>query len=233
MTRDSRPMPLDRFRVGKTYTAAQAARLAGVTPGTIRNWMLGYAHAGYEMYPVLGQGRRRDGKIFTVSFLELAELIVVSRYRKWGIDLPEIRGAHAVLREEWRVSYPFATINMATAGGRLLARYQEDHPSAGQFVVLTKPEQYVLPGIVQEEVERLDFDKAPADPFAFRWHPFGRDLPVVVDPRFAGGKMTIEGRGVTVEALMRRHDAGEKFADIADDYDLKEPLVRAVLQRVA
>lgn len=223
----------DPFRIGKAYTAAQAGRLAGVTPGTIRNWMLGYRHADYELYPVLGPKERVEGEVFTVSFLELAELIVVARYRRWGIDLPELRSAHAALTHEWKLPYPFATINMATAGGRLLARYQEDHPQAGQFAVLTLREQYVLPDIVQEEVDRFDFDKAPADPFAFRWHPFGRDLPVVVDPHFAGGKMTIAGRGVTVEALKRRCDAGDDYADIADDYDLNEPLVREVLQRVA
>jgi uncharacterized protein (DUF433 family) len=222
----------DPFRIGKAYTAARAASLAGVAPGTIRNWMLGYRHAEYEMYPVLGP-RERTAERFTVSFLELAELIVVARYRKWGIDLRELTAAHTVLREEWGLPYPFATTNMTTAGGRLLARYQESHPDAGQFAVLTRREQYVLPEIVQDEIERFDFDKAPADPFAFRWHPYGRDVQVVVDPRFAGGKMTITGRGVTIEALKRRRDAGDEYADIADDYDLNEPLVREVLQRVA
>lgn len=225
--------PTDRFRIGKAYTAAQAARLSGVTPGTIRNWMLGYQNDEYEMAPVLGPKSRSADEAFSVSFLELAELIIVAKYRKLRMELAEIRGAHGVLSDEWKVAYPFATLQMVTLGGRILARYQADHPSAGDLVVLTNPAQGVLPGIVQDELERFDFDKAPEDPFAFRWHPFGRDIPIVVDPRFAGGKMTILGRGITIEALKRRKAAGESDESIAEGYDLKVPLVRAVLKRVA
>jgi uncharacterized protein (DUF433 family) len=55
-----------------------------------------------------------------------------------------------------------------------------------------------------------------------RWFPAGRDVPVVVDPRFAGGQPTIWKRGVTVDTIARRFREGrEKVASIARDLELR------------
>ncbi len=228
-----RKLRLDPFRVGKAYTAAQAARLARTSPGTIHNWMLGYETETYSMPAVLGPKEAPGNERFTVSFLELAELIIVAKYRKWKIDLAVIRDAHQFALREWHLPYPFATLNMLTLGGHVLARYQREAQLDMKLVVMDKPEQYVLPGIVQEQVERFDFDNDSRDPFAERWYPYGKSVPIVVDPHYGGGMMTIRGRGITVEALKRRAAAGETYESIAGDYDLKVPLVREVLQLVA
>ena len=245
----------DRFRTGKVYTIRQAAVLGGVSPGTVRNWLWGsrphspdseeeeprtqpafgtpLALSPYEVEPVFGS-RPRTSEIAMVSFLELSEVIVVAKFRQRKIKLQRIRDAYEFARSEWELEYPFAHLNLKSLGGHLLARFEDQRPGngTGHLVVLSSPGQYVLPQLVQEELAHFDY--SDEDKFAARWHPYGRDLPVVVDPRFAGGKPTIKGRGITVEMLYRRWTIGrESFKSIARDFHLKAADVEAVLQRVA
>ena len=71
------------LRRGKAYTIPQAARLARTSAPTVRNWLRGYAGQGHRMEPVFGKAKSsRDGEPLQVSFLELAEIIVVASYRR-------------------------------------------------------------------------------------------------------------------------------------------------------
>ena len=219
---------LDPFLVGRTYTVAQTAKLAGTSPGTIRNWLFGYAD---KMVAVLGKRQPTANTVERVSFLELAELIVVARFRKRGIDLERIRDAHRFAKSEWDLPYPFATLNLTTLGGNVLRRFDEEHPAGITFAVLSSPGQYVLPEMVQVELDNFDFE--PSELFARRWHPYGREVPIVVDPRFGGGMPTIEGRGVTISMILRRRKAGERASSIASDFGIKTSAVEEVIRREA
>lgn len=222
----------DLFRVGKSYTIREAANLAEVSHGTVRNWLYGAAPpSGYVMEPVFGGKEKRAEQAARVSFLELAELVVAARFRKKNLKLARIRDAHEFARNEWELSHPFAHLNLTSIGGHILARFEEETPGQGNFVVLSSSEQYVLPHVVQEELDRFDYSEE--DKFAERWHLYGRDVPIVVDPRYAGGRPTIAGRGVSVDILHRRWKAGESVAYIAYDFRLKRTEVEAVLQHVA
>jgi uncharacterized protein (DUF433 family) len=220
----------DPFRTGKAYTVAQAARLAGTSPGTIRNWLFGDKD---RMSPVLIGRPRALNVVQRVSFLELVDFVIVARYRRWGTDLEVIRAAHSFAKTEWGVPYPFASLNLLPLGGHVLRRFEETHPSMGQFVVMTSPGQFVLPGMVQDEAENMDFDPDDHDPFAVRWHSYGRDVPIVVDPRFGGGMPTIEGTGVTVNVVLRRYESGETRRSIASDFNLKFAVVEQVIKHAA
>ena len=223
----------DRFRTGKTYSIRQAANLAGVSQGTVRNWLYGTnAPDGYEMEPVFGAAKEKAAdEPAMVSFLELSELIVAARFRKLKIKLFRIREAHDFAREEWKLQYPFAHLKLTSIGGHILHQFEEQHPGPGRFVVLSSPQQYVLHHMVQDELERFEYSKV--DQFAERWHPYGKEVPIVVDPRFAGGKPTIAGRGVSIEIVRKRWKAHERVASIAKDFRLKPFQVEAILQHIA
>ncbi len=217
----------DPFRTGKTYSVSQAAALAKVSQGTVRNWLFG----GREVDPVFGQKGRHPDQLALVSFLELSELIVAARFRKLRIQLQRIREAHDFASKQWEVDYPFAHLNLQSIGGHILSKFEEEQPArGGHFVVLSSPKQHLLPGLVSEELARFDY---AADKFAARWFPFGREVPVVVDPRFSAGQPTIVDRGVRVEIIRKRWKAGEPVSSIARDFELEPPQVEAVLQRVA
>ena len=71
--------PISPMRIGNSYTVSRAARLAGTTPQNVRRWLYGYEAPGHKMKPVFGP--QPDGPP-AISFLQLAELIVVARYRQ-------------------------------------------------------------------------------------------------------------------------------------------------------
>lgn len=225
----------DQFRIGKTYTITQAARLAHVSHGTVRNWLYGSTTSkGYEIEQVFGSKQRVEGEVARVSFLDLAEIVLAARFRSLGIKLQRVREAHDFAHSEWEISHPFAHLNLTSLGGHILAKFEQERPgptSHGHFVVLSSPAQQVLlPEVVREEIDRFDYAE---DKFAERWHPYGKDVPIVVDPRFAGGKPSVAGRGVSVEILHKRWKAGERVASIARDFRLKRLEVEEILQRVA
>jgi uncharacterized protein (DUF433 family) len=221
----------DPFRIGKAYTIREAAALADVSPGTVRNWLYGTTKG--DMKAVFGGKTKPAEEVAMVSFLELAEVIVAARFRKLRLKLQRIRAAHDYAKKHYNLAYPFAHLELRSIGGHVLHEFEEREPENGpHFVVLSAPQQFVLPDIVDDELGRFDYSEE--DKLATRWYPFGRDLPVVVDPRFGGGQPTIEGRGVTVEVLKKRWKEGkESFQSIARDFRLKAPIVEAVLQRVA
>lgn len=221
----------DPFRVGKTYSVGEAARLAHTTAATVRRWILGYEAPGHRMLPVFPRIEEiESGRRLEVSFLELAEVVVAVRFRQTGVMLERVRRAHLFARHELGVPYPFASLRLAVFGGEVLRRFEVIDPGAGRFAVLGPRQQYVLPGTVVTELSHFQFAE---DELAERWFPYGPDVPIVVDPHYGGGKPTVAGRGVTVEIVAKRWRAGESILSIARDFHLNPPVVEAVLQRAA
>lgn len=180
---------IDNFRTGKAYTVTQAARLAGTSPQNIGRWLRGYAAAGHQMAPVFGP--RSPDAPRTISFLELAEIIVVAKFRqrdprgKRRISLDRLRKAHGFARREFGLEYPFASRNLKLEGGHVLHDFDLHHPDK-ELIALDMNGQWVLPFPVQRELESFDFD--PDDHLARRWYPQGRDGRIIVDPHIAAGR---------------------------------------------
>ncbi|MCL4369639.1 MAG: DUF433 domain-containing protein [Chloroflexi bacterium] len=234
-TWDSQPA-LDTFRTGKAYTAARAARLAGTTAATVRRWLFGYEAPGHQMAPVFGAGRAtgEDGPL-VVSFLELVEIAVVARFRSaesrhGRVSLERLRRAHNFARERLGLPYPFATLNLFEFGGHLLHEFDTQYPGPG-ILALDLQGQWALPGLVRDEMAHLDF--GARDPFAVRWFPKGRNVPIVIDPHIAAGRPTILDSGVTLETLSRRWHGGESIKDLVLDYELVPRVVEEALKYVA
>jgi uncharacterized protein (DUF433 family) len=170
-----------------------------------------------------------------VSFVELIEIVVVARFRKGSpssrsLSLERLRRAHSYAREALGVPYPFASLKLKEFGGHILHEFEAHEGPGPGFMALDASGQWVLPGLVREEIERnIDFNGQ----FAERWFPRGRGARLVVDPRIAAGRVTIAGSGVTVETLRRRWRAGEPIHSIAEDYELRPDAVEEILQLVA
>ncbi len=233
--RSSRLVELDRFRTGKAYTVGQAAWLAGTSPTTVRRWLQGYDAPGHHMQPVFGE---RDDDIRRLSFLELIELIVASRFRRKDgsekpIPLERIRRAHAYAKQQWNLPYPFANLRLTRDGGHILRKFDELEPN-GPSLALDTGGQWSLPIDVRAEAtDHIDYSRKRGDHFAVRWFPYGRGVPIVVDPHRAGGQPTVAGRAITVETILSRKHGGESAASLARDYDLPLQVVQRIFDRDA
>ncbi len=223
---------LDPFRTGKAYTIAQAARFAGTTSPTIRRWLMGYKNRDRQMQPVFSDKLDEDGSTPRLSFLDLCEIVVAVRFRKFHGDLEKVRQARKRALSQWpELQYPFASLNLKIMGGEMLHVFDEEYGGKPLVISVGSPgeEQYTLPHMVEEALDLFHFDAE--DRMAVRWFPAGRNSAVVVDPRFAGGRPTIQGRGVTVNGIYRRFKIGlEKQVAIARDLDITTDDVEEALR---
>ena len=235
-TKIGRVVTLDRFRSGKAYTVAQAARLADTSPATVRRWLKGYSAPRHHMEPVFGA---KPEDINRLSFLELVELIVASRFRKKkdahpGIPLERVRAAHTYAREQWNLPYPFASLKLLQDGVHILREFEELEAGGATLLALDAGGQWALPGAVIDQFDNhLEFSRQRNDPFAIRWRPYGTHVPIVVDPQVAGGQPTIAGRGITVETVRSRRETGESLQSLAEDYEVPVRILEEVLERAA
>lgn len=178
------------------------------------------------MEPVLGERPRKKEQRAEVSFLTLAEIVVVSAWRKREMKLDRLRRAHDFVKSRFHIEYPFAHVEFKTDGAHMLMQFEQAEPGP-KLLAADMSGQEILPGHVVTELERFDFEAE----FAARWFPISKDVPVVIDPRYAAGKPSIVGRGVTVETLYKHWRAGQEIDFIAEDYELDKKLVELVLQR--
>jgi uncharacterized protein (DUF433 family) len=182
------------------------------------------------MEPVFGD-KSSQGEALTISFLELAEIAVAVSFRKQRVPLQRLRDAHEYARETFGIPFPFASLNLREQGGHILHEFEEQQPGPGKLVVLDMRGQYVLPETVKVKVMDFDFDEG--DRLAVRWFPFGRVIPVVVDPHMAAGTPTVKGSRVTLATVRKRWKAGEPIGSISEDLELDPSDVEHILQRVA
>ena len=212
------------WRTGAMYSFSEVARLADVSPSTVRNWLFGYSVKDREVKPMFSpppdQGPR-------VSFLQLIEIIVAGRLRKAEhASFQTVFRAHQNARREYDYEYPFAHFELKAIGRHIVHFIHGDRPK-GSLQALDQLEQWTLPGIVEEVVEQLDYDHD----LASRWWPVGKHVPIVVDPQFGAGVPTIVGRGVTIHTIHQRFTEGHLSIDfIADDFQLQREEVEHALR---
>ena len=220
---------VELIRTEPAYTIAQAARIAGTAPQNVRNWLFGSQREGRAMKPVFG-AKEHEGGVYRLSFLELAELIVVARYRNGSgatMPLQRLRDAHAYARTSMSIPYPFASGLFKVEGGHIIHRFDEEHP--GRAIAVDLGGMFVLPWEMDDALSLFDFDET-TEQLAQRWYPAGRDVPIVLQPGYGAGRPVIAGRNVRASVIVARFRAGMDIDTIMDDYQLDRRTVEAAIR---
>ena len=213
--------PTEIWRLSPSYTVSQAAKIAGTHPINVRRWLYGVEYSSGKMKPVFGEREETP----TLSFIELAEIIVVVRFRQKPVKLEELRQAYSYAKEQLGIGYPFAHIKLKTDGANVLAVFEKDHPEAN-LLALNKRGQFTLPQQVINALELFDYE----DQFVARWYPEGKNVPIVIDPRYNAGRPSIPARRLPISLLYNRWKAGENIRYIASDYALRKDMVEEALR---
>ena len=196
----------EKWRTQPMYTFGEAARLANLSPITVRNWFVGYTTRTEKEVPPLFPGA--VGQNSMISFLRLIETVVAAQLRnsddaRWR----NVREAYWNAREGFRVEYPFAHVKLIALGEYSVAPMN-------------------LPTHVIKTINQLEYE----DDLAARWYPAGKKCHIVIDPRIGSGIPTVAGRGISVQTIHKRRKAGQDIDFIARDLALKSEVVEIVLQ---
>ena len=87
------------------YTMSQADRLLGLSAGTSRRWINGYARNGKQHDPLVRESPT-DSEM--VTWGEFVEARLISEYRRQGVTVFRMRPAIMALKQEYRANYPLA-----------------------------------------------------------------------------------------------------------------------------
>ncbi len=208
------------------YTVADAARYLHMAPSTLRSWTMGrsYPSGGGEgffepLIKIPGPGSR------LLSFVNLIEAHVLLAIRtQHRVPMRQVRQALDYAQEKEDIDRLLVRPELRAAAGKLfLDRY-------GQLMSLAPAGQLAIKLVLRQHLERLerDIDGLPDNFFPFiPGYPGDRILSI--SPRISFGRPVVARRGVSVSVLADRFDAGERLADIANDYDLEVPEVEKAL----
>lgn len=207
------------------FTVTEAARHAGTSAATVRSWLCGDEIRGAQ--PLFPERPREPGSEIWLSFLELVEVIVARRFRAHGVSIEQLGRTRQHARGKWLVEYPLAERRLKLLGGRVL-------DALGEAIDLKWPaSQPALPMLASYATEVFEYDildDADLDAaWASRFYPAGVNGPLMVDPNFAGGAVTFQNRGVTLDTVLSRRKAREPIEFIADDLKLNIADIEAAL----
>jgi uncharacterized protein (DUF433 family) len=201
------------------YTLPDAAKILSLPVPRLRVWVSGRTEGASskaqreKVFPagkIQAKGEAHDRH---VSFYSLVELFTLAHLRGLGVSLKILRQARAELADRFETAHPFALEGLLTDRRKLLMDLGEkallELGSGGQ----TSFEQVIAPFCL-----RLDFDSTTR--MASRYHPIGKDKPIVVDPTRAFGRPTIVGTSIVTENLAALIRGGEQIDDVAGDFGL-------------
>ena len=218
-------MPYDNLSwlTNPTYDLPEAAELILVNSVDLQCWFVDHVFADQTV------GTLTDGTR-AWSFLQLVEAFVVGRFIEAECSLQWIASVREHARETIGVDHAFATHRFRLSGNDLVCGLN--------------PSRTGLPKSVREGLLLFDYGPDTSEyipiegirehfvdhDYACRFHPYGRSVPVVVDPRIYSGRPTIAGTRIPASTISGRHQRGESIASLADDFELAEQTVTRVLQ---
>ena len=214
-----------------SYTVADAGRLVGLGADRVRRWLRGYQYSYRDAVrgqpPVVLQGRGAASP--HASFLDLVDLLFVKRFLDHGVSLQKIRRALDEAREVLGTNH-FARQTFFADGGAIFLRLKERaHRGRGDSILeLMSGGQWVIAPVIRQLARQIDFGSPEG--LATRWHPLGRERPVVLDPMVSFGAPSIAGRGVKTINIHDLYVAeGESLESVRAWWGLTDTEIRAAV----
>jgi uncharacterized protein (DUF433 family) len=209
------------------YTAPEAAWLIGMSPKTLRRWLLGYEYDHHG--PLTHQGplwqpqhALDDGEVL-LGFRDLVEARIVNALRAKGIGLQTIRICLERAREIIGDDHPLSTKMFRTDGRRIFLEIT-DKTNEPQLVDL-KRRQGVFKRVVEPSLSGLEFGEDVAE----RWWLLPTKRTIVADPEFAFGQPSLAGHSTTTARIAQAVRAEGSVRRVAKLFEVKETAVRDAL----
>jgi uncharacterized protein (DUF433 family) len=201
------------------YTITKGAFWIGISPTTLRTWVVGPPYPlekDRQNPPVIPPA---DPVALHLSFNNLVEAHVMRALRtRHNVTMAVFRQALAQTAKRLHTERPLLSdALLGKAGELLLARLAK--PSRMPLSV-----GLVIQQLLRAHLGRIDRDRDGAPLRLFPITPQGLAGPkiVVLDPQMAGGRPCIASTGVLTALLVERLDAGHSREALARDYLIEE-----------
>lgn len=201
------------------YTTVEAARFAQTMPNTVAYW---YHGRGKRTGPALG-GKRRYAPL---SYLQLVEVAFVASFRQRGVPLQRVRKARDYVAKVFQAEFPFAQYEFKTEGLHILMDAASVEPDFRDLIVADEAGQMAWERVVLERFDQFDYE----EDLALRWHPRGRTIPIIIDPRISFGAPILQRTGTPTWVIKGRFEAGETPEEIEADFGVPEEELRYALE---
>lgn len=210
------------FGVG-IYTPPEAARMVGMTPVTLKRWVLGYEHDEKHEAPLWSPQHVPNEDGVFLGFRDLIEARIVNAMRRMKIGLPTIRICMERAREIVGQDRPFSTSAFKTDGKTIFLEITRglDEP---QLIDL-KRSQGVFNRVVAPSLADLDFGPEGAE----RWWLLHGKRTIVADPDRSFGQPIVAEHGITTARLAEAVEAEGSIEQVAQIYEIRARLVRDAL----
>ena len=194
------------------YLQAEAARLSGLPPTTVRRWLQ------------LERGENSIAAIVAqplVSFHDLISLRAVAALKAAGMPLSKIKRGADFMRRRLQVEHPLASEDLKTDGVNLY------FPDADGLIAVSAASQIAAQDLVDAYLRDVRYKPlARNHRLAVAWEP----PSVTIDPTIQRGAPCVTGSRVEIALLKRYLDAGDDEEYLAQLFELD---VRDVRRAVA
>jgi uncharacterized protein (DUF433 family) len=208
-----RHAPPSEIKLLPAYPLAEAARYLGSNPSTLRAWFHGrhYKVGGEKKWAkAVLSGTQLKGE--PISFLDLIEAHVLLAIRRgYNIPLKHFRTAMDFLREMGGLHF-LAHRDFYHDKRHLFVKLED------KLISLSERGQLVDREIIKQGLQQIIYGN---DGYAAQFFPRRegeRQESIVIDPTINFGRPSLIRLGVGSEAIATRFVAGEKIADLAQDY---------------
>lgn len=199
------------------YTVTEAARYLKLPLATLRSWTIGreYPRSGERarFAPLIRPAHRTPTQL---SFYNLIEAHVLRSLRvEHSVQIRAVRDAVRFAEKSLAIDRLLLRKDLRTHAGEVfIDKY-------GQLVNLTASGQLAMRRLLEEHLKRIEWDEWQ---FPVRLYPFTATEPtsrtIAIDPKIGFGRPIVLRMGISTGTIADRVDAGEKVADLADDYGL-------------
>jgi uncharacterized protein (DUF433 family) len=210
------------------YRIQDAARIARLSPSTLRLWGTGEGGRGSLFVPA-------STAPLLLSFSNLIEAFVLASMRRvHRLPMQRVRKAVRYVGKELGYDRPLVHARFKTDGVGLFVHH------AGRLLDVSAKGQALLREVLDTSLSRIDWERD----LAVRLYPSVRDgdlagqpKSIMVDPRLGFGQPVIAGTGIGTRIVAERYRAGEATRTLAEDYgvgvDQIEDAIRCEMREAA
>lgn len=202
------------------YGITEAAQYLRVPHNTLVYWVKG----GGDVPPLIKLASTEPARL---SFSNLLECHMLSSMRAiYDVRIPKVRKALATLAKYVRHKHPLIEQAFKTDRRDLFIEH------LGSVVNLSKHEQFLIPGVMEFYLERIERDPKGL----FKLYPFvmgktpSEPKLIQMNPAVGFGKPVIAGTGISTAVVASRFNARESIDDLATEYGVKPQQIEEAIR---